>query len=375
MTRSRALAIAGGLLLLGAALYWGIEGHFVRPDGAPSSDSAAADRVRIPADVVDGEESWPVAASPVVNDVRVRLRHPPSAAVDTALRPGPPRVRVTYAGPANDPPALTDGFLLAVTLRNRPSNTPLDTLVRRSIRSTRRVGGPVLAPVRDAPLQGRPGRRWTQESAMGGPVDHHLVALDERTVAHVTASVVGVDTARYERTIDVLRRTLRVVDAERRPSGTTVQPADSVQVTLALLRRPTGPPERGCDDVVRILRRVPSTGPADSTRAARLETALRALFALEADSLDGAFHFLARTTETLSLDSTSVVDGTAHIYLRGTLTGLRGVCDHPRARIQIEETARALPFVDRVVLYRNGRRTDLTPGGRGARDGGAPGRS
>lgn len=211
---------------------------------------------------------------------------------------------------------------------------------------------------------------------MGGPVDHLLAALDERTVAHVTARVVGADTARYERTIDVLRRTLRVVDgaSPRRPARPT-RSSDSIRVTLALLRRPTGPPERGCDDVARVTRRVPSTGPVDTTRAAHLETALRALFALEADSLDGAHHFLARTTETLSLDSTSIVDGAAHIYLRGTLTGFRGVCDHPRARIQIEGTARALPFVDRVVLYRNGRRTDLTPGGRGARDDGAPGRS
>jgi hypothetical protein len=373
MPRGRGLVIAGGLLLLGAALYWGVGDRFARTSRAPSSDSAAADRVRIPADVVDGGEPWPVAASPVVNGVRVRLRHPPSAAVDTSVRPGPPRVRVTYAGPRNDPPALTDGFSVAVALRDRPATTPLDTLVRRSIRSTRRVGGPVLAPVRAAPLQGRPGRRWTQESAMGGPVDHHLVAIDERTVAHVTASVVGTDTARYERTLDVVRRTLRIVDTERRPSsGANIRPPGSLRVALALLRAPTGPPDRGCDAVVRVPHRVPSAG---STHATRLETALRALFALDADSLAGARHFLPRTTETLSLDSTALVDGTAHIYLHGRLTGLRGVCDHPRARIQIEETARALPFVDRVVLYRNGRRSDLTPGGRGGRAGGAPGRS
>ncbi|MFB6249727.1 MAG: hypothetical protein ABEL97_14270 [Salinibacter sp.] len=369
MTRRRGLAIAGGLLLIGAALYWGIGDRFA---GSSRSDTATADRIRIPADVVDGRRAWPVAASPAVNGVRVRLRYPPSAAVDTTLRPGPSRVRVTYAGPGNDPPALTDGFSVTVTLRERSANTPLDTLVRRSTRATRRVGGPVLAPVRDTSLLDRPARRWTQESAMGGAVDHHLVALSERTVAHVTASVVGADTARYERTIDVLRRTLRVVHAQRRPSGRSVRSSDSLRVTLALLRRPTGTSERGCDDVAWVSPRVPSAGP---TAAARLETALRALFALDTDSLDGARHFLARTTETLSLDSTAVVDGVAHIYLRGTLTGLRGVCDHPRARIQIEETARALPFVDRVVLYRNGRRSDLTPGGLGGRVGGAPGRS
>lgn len=372
MSRRLGLAIAGGMLLLVAALYWGSMVPLAGTEGAPAGDSAAADRSRIPADVVDGDRAWPVAASPPVNGVRLRLRHPPSATVDTTLRPGPPRVRVTYAGPDNDPPALTDGFSVTVTLRDRPANTPLDTLVRRSIRSTRRVGGPVLAPVRDTSLLDRPARRWTQESAMGGPVDHHLVALDERTVAHVTASVVGTDTARYERTVAVVRRTLRVVRAHGRPSRTSVRSSDSLRVTLALLRRPTGTPERGCDDVAWVPRRVPSTGP---TPAARLEAALRALFALDTDSPSGSRHFLARTTETLSLDSTAVAEGVAHVYLRGTLTGLRGVCDHPRARIQIEETARALPFVDRVVLYRNGRRSNLTPGGRGGRAGGAPGRS
>ena len=361
MSRRLGLAIAGGLLLLVAVLYWGSMVPLAGTEGTPAGDSAAADRSRIPADVVDRDRVWPVAASPPVNGVRLRLRHPPSATVDTTLRPGPPRVRVTYAGPNNDPPTLTDGFSVAVTLRDRPANTPLDTLVRRSIRSTRRVGGPVLAPVGDTSLLDRPARRWTQESAIGGPVDHHLVALDRGTLAQIAASVVGTDTARYDWTIDVMRQTLRIVDAASAPPTPNVaSSADSLCVTLALLRRPTGAPERGCDDVAWVTRRVAWAGPVDArSEAARLETALRALFALDADSLSGSRHFLARTTETLSLDSTAVAEGVAHVYLRGTLTGLRGVCDHPRARIQIEETARALPFVDRVVLYRNGRRTDL----------------
>lgn len=361
MLRGYRLAIAVGLLLLGAALYWGIEGPFPWTEAPPSSDSVAAARPCIPATVVEGDSAWPVAASPVVNGVRVRLRHPPAAEVDTNAHRGRRRLRVTYAGPNNEPPALTDGFSVAVTLRDRPANTPLDTLARRSIRATRRVGGALLDPVRTTSIRDRPARRWTQESAMGGTVDHHLVVLDGGTLAHIAASVVGTDTARYDRTIDVMRQTLRIVDAASAPPTPNVaSSADFLCVTLALLRRPTGAPERGCDDVARVTRRVAWAEPVDArSEAARLETALRALFALDADSLSGSRHFLARTNETLSLDSTAVAGGVAHVYLRGTLTGLRGVCDHPRARIQIEETARALPFVDRVVLYRNGRRTDL----------------
>jgi len=355
----RGLALLAALLLLGAALYWGLGERGTAPDREEGSL-----RVTIPDDVVGAEHPWPTAASPPLHGVQVRLRHPAPAEADTAAGPGPRRLRVLYAGPANEPPALTDGFSLTVALRARATGTPLDTLVHRKIRETRRVGGAVLEPVRRASVRGRPGRRWTQENALGGPADHHLVALDDSTVALISASVVGADTARYERTIDAMRRTLRVVASPRAPSsGRSARPPDSVRVTLALLRDPTGPPDRGCDDVVYVERRVPTRDGRSGD--ALLETALRTLLAIDADSVAGHRHFLGRTNGTLSLDSARVRAGVARIYLRGRLSGLRGVCDHPRARIQLEETARALPNVDRVALYRNGRRTDLTPGGRG----------
>ena len=209
----RRLAIAGGLVLLVAALYWGLGGRLSSPD-APPGDTT--DLPRIPANVVGADEPWRLATSPAVNGLQARLRHPPAAEIDTTALRNRRLLRVTYAGPNNDPPALTDGFSVTVTLRDRPADTPLDTLVRRSIRTTRRVGGAVLAPVRPARVRGRPARRWTQESAMGGPVDHQFVALGERTVAQIAASVTGPDTARYERTIDTIRQTIRFVDRGRR---------------------------------------------------------------------------------------------------------------------------------------------------------------
>jgi hypothetical protein len=125
-----------------------------------------------------------------------------------------------------------------------------------------------------------------------------------------------------------------------------------------MLRSPPNAPERGCDDVVFVdvpVARSPSL----------LTTALDTLFALDRDSVGGARHFLARTNETLRLDRAMVVDDTARVFLEGRLSGLRGVCDHPRARIQIEETVRRISGVEGVALFLNGQRTTLQPDGRG----------
>ena len=343
----RLLVTLGVLLLIGTAIYWGLGNRGVDLGAAPPDSSQRAT-------VVGARAAWTVATSSVVNGVRARLKHPDRLQVDTAARQGRRRLRLLYAGPNNEPPALTDGFSVTISLRPRPPGLPLDTIAQRQIRQAQQVGGAVIAPMRNNRLQGHPARIWTQESAMGSPVTHRLLALNERTVASISASVVGADTARYHRTIEAMLGTLRFVDAPPR-------------VTLALLRRPSGEPERGCDDVVRIEHRVLSTNASDlSSPPARLDAALQTLFALDADSVQGARHFLPQTNETLSLDSVAVDTDTARVYLHGTLTGLRGVCDHPRARIQIEETARAVPGIEGVVLYRNGRRTDLTPDGRGA---------
>ena len=78
--------------------------------------------------------------------------------------------------------------------------------------------------------------------------------------------------------------------------------------------------------------------------------------------VDGYTNFIARTNDTLSFERAEVdEDGTAHIYLTGELSGLAGVCDDPRAAIQIEETALQFATVAEVQLYLNDEPTDLIP--------------
>lgn len=113
-------------------------------------------------------------------------------------------------------------------------------------------------------------------------------------------------------------------------------------------------PERGCDRVVMIERTIaPTTAP--------LTAALNELFSIATTSVSGYYNFIANTNGTLSFDRARVEDGTAHIYLTGELSGLAGVCDDPRAAIQIEETALQFTTVTDVILYLNEEETDLIP--------------
>lgn len=89
------------------------------------------------------------------------------------------------------------------------------------------------------------------------------------------------------------------------------------------------------------------------------------LFALDDTDVEGWQNFIARTNRTLTFRRARVEEGTAHIYLEGELSGLGGVCDNPRAAIQIEETALQFDTVEEVQLYLNGEPTDLRPDMRG----------
>lgn len=138
-------------------------------------------------------------------------------------------------------------------------------------------------------------------------------------------------------------------------AGTTT-PSNTITIKLALLDTAAisnGKP-RGCDRVVMIDREIPATTSV-------LSASMRELFAEEREEVSGAFNFIARTRDTLSFDHATIDHGTARIYLTGSLSGLAGVCDDPRAHIQIEETALQFPTVTHVEIYVNGTKTSLVP--------------
>lgn len=127
------------------------------------------------------------------------------------------------------------------------------------------------------------------------------------------------------------------------------------EVKIALLDTAGGDgKQRGCDTVAMVTRQVALT-------PAPLTAAMRELFALDQNMVGDLYHFIANTNDTLAFERATVENGTAKIYLTGRLSGLAGVCDNPRAAIQIEETALQFATVSQVEIYLNGVKTVLTP--------------
>lgn len=143
-------------------------------------------------------------------------------------------------------------------------------------------------------------------------------------------------------------------------TSTGTPPVATTRIKIALMdpEKNQGTKERGCDAVVLVDREVPATTQP-------LNAALRELFAETDLWINGLYNFISKTRDTLLFDRAEVESGTARIYLTGRLTGLAGVCDDPRARAQIEETALQFPTVERVEIYLNGSSTTLTPDLRG----------
>lgn len=152
------------------------------------------------------------------------------------------------------------------------------------------------------------------------------------------------------------------LDKNNSENETTKQPATFSAVSLAVLNPNLidgEKPDQGCDKVVFIERAVPAT-------TAPLTAALTELFSLKGPWLtDNQYNFISQTNSTLLFDHATVANGTANIYLTGALSGLAGVCDDPRASIQIKQTALQFSTVQNVQLYLNGEPTDLTPSGKG----------
>ena len=127
---------------------------------------------------------------------------------------------------------------------------------------------------------------------------------------------------------------------------TSAAATSSILIALLDTAQASNGPSRGCDRVVMINQHI-------ATTTTPLTSALNMLFAISTTTVNGWFNYIPRTSATLQFSSATVVNGTANIYLTGSLSGLAGVCDNPRAEIQIQETALQFPTVQQVQLYLN----------------------
>jgi len=103
----------------------------------------------------------------------------------------------------------------------------------------------------------------------------------------------------------------------------------------------------GCGDSV-----VPVEVEIEPT-VAPLTAALRKLLSLGTREYGMSGYYNALYSSDLTLESVSIENGEAIIRLSGTLT-LGGVCDEPRVRAQLRQTALQYVTVDRVSIFING---------------------
>jgi spore germination protein GerM len=105
----------------------------------------------------------------------------------------------------------------------------------------------------------------------------------------------------------------------------------------------------GCEDsLVPVTRNVPAT-------AAPLKAALLELFAdREPDKKETDLN-LGNYWRGMQLKSVAIEDGTAIIHLTGEAPSVAGICDEPRIKGQIIETARQFQTVKKVKVFINGK--------------------
>jgi hypothetical protein len=120
----------------------------------------------------------------------------------------------------------------------------------------------------------------------------------------------------------------------------------SVSLTMLDTDQVSNGSVEGCDKVVYVNATIPPT-------TTPVTTALQTLFSSTSSIAQGWLHFIPQTAATLQFQSVSITGGVASVYLSGSLTGLNGVCDNPRADIQIKRTVLQFPGITSVQLYLN----------------------
>lgn len=129
-------------------------------------------------------------------------------------------------------------------------------------------------------------------------------------------------------------------------------PSQRVQIFLIALHDNGRNGRRvGCSDSV-----VPVTAMIDPGQPP-VEGALRALLGLDREALGGPELTNPLFRSRLRLEGVEIWNGRAEVHLGGTLR-VSGICDPPRIRAQLTETALQFDEVGEVVLYLNGRPLD-----------------
>ena len=279
------------------------------------------------------------------NNVRVSLQHPAS---NTVTQVNDAVIELTYVGPGSEPATeITDGYYASIQLVNE---TDITAYAQSESDDS----------IQNIEFSGQSAVSYSTNAALGNEQVTHIVyqptTLNDSIVDvgyMISASSSNVQNEYQTSLLDTLSSLQFSVD---RQVGTSQETIMLAMLDYDGVGQESDGPSRGCDRVVMVERTIPAT-------TTPLNASLTTLFNLENNTVDGWNNFIAQINDTLSFDRATLKNGVASIYLTGELSALGGVCDNPRARIQIEETALQLETVNSVDLYLNGEATDLQPSG------------
>lgn len=282
-----------------------------------------------------------------------RIAHPPETSINTE-GPEDRYVKFTVLGPDNATGDITDGFTFTIGTHNKPADTTLREFVRQRIAED--GISELVSQITDTTYKDGQALSYTTEGGFG--ITNYLATEHTNSrIVIISYNISDPQDRGYQDIVDSMLNSLELTAI----SGADDASGQVSRIQLALLDTELEEgqePERGCDLVAPITRDIAST-------RAPLTKALEELFALERTEVQGFYNFIAETNDTLAFDRATVENGTANIYLTGELNGLSGVCDNPRAKIQIEETAFQFPTVENVQIFLNDEPTDLQLNERG----------
>lgn len=304
--------------------------------------------------VSDGSGSIPSGYRLYTNDnLQFSILVPESASVEPANEN---YVKIMYLGSGNeDGTEISNGFHVTVFREDLPNSYDSARTYAQAVYDDTESGSEntIVDGLESRQVNGMTAYRYSYTGALGSENTEYIFLAENGAVGYqISYSVSDPNNNNYEDAV------FTMLESFRFDAAVASDPPRYDEVQLALLDRQgeTNGQERGCDRVVMVDESIEAT-------TAPLTAALERLFAIDEETYQGWHHFIASTNDTLSFDRARVENSTAHIYLAGELTGLAGVCDNPRARIQIEETALQFQTVDDVQLYLNGSATDLQPSG------------
>lgn len=337
----------GGFLvvIVAAAVIVGFATSPAQPDdtqNGTTTPATSSNQVNIPDDWQNYENA----------QLDINASYPPNATVQIE-GPENRHIKFTYLGENNATGEITDGFTLTMSSYDKPASTPLRTFAGSLIEDN--APAQETGKIATTTFRGNTALKYTTETL--GTVNHLAFSPSANRVVTISSNVSDPNDNDYDQLVD---RIIASAEFSEISSGNE-EPANTVgEVTLMMLDREvpdSQEPERGCDLLAPITRDIEPT-------QAPLTAAMEELFAINRTDVQGFYNFLTNTNETLSFERATVTDGTASIYLTGKLSGLAGVCDNPRAAIQIEETAKQFSTVEDVQIYLNDEPTDLMPSGR-----------